>query len=86
VSCGQGGGGGETGARQSSSSCGPNTVGTGGRHCSDRVADEWAATVSDFSNLFKIGSTLKIKMDTLTCSKNAQFLHVDSLGYCEQFS
>jgi hypothetical protein len=58
----------------------------GGRRCSDMVAEEWAPTVSDFSNLFKIGSTLKIKMDTLTYSKNAQFWHVDILGYHDQFS
>jgi hypothetical protein len=42
VSCSQGGGGGETEARQSGGGCGPNAVGTGGHRCSDRVADEWA--------------------------------------------
>jgi hypothetical protein len=50
------------------------------------VADEWAPAVSHFSNLSKIGSTLKIKMDALTCSKNSQFLPMASLGYHEQFS
>jgi hypothetical protein len=38
-------------------------VGTGGRRYSDKAADEWAPAVSDFSNLSKTGSTLKIKMD-----------------------
>jgi hypothetical protein len=73
VSCGRGGGSGETGARQSGGNRGLNTVSTGGRRCSDRAADEWAPTVSDFSNLFKIGSNLKIKMDALIYSKNSHF-------------
>jgi hypothetical protein len=45
-----------------------------------------APAVSDFSNLSKTSSTLKIKMGALTCLKNSQFLHVASLGYDEQFS
>jgi hypothetical protein len=57
----------------------------GRRCCSDRSADRWASAVSDFSNLSKTGSTLKIKMGALTCSKNFQFLHVAFLGYHEQF-
>jgi hypothetical protein len=74
------------GARQRSGGHGLNAVSTGGRRCSDRATDEWALAVLDFSNLFKTGSTLKIKMDTLTYSKNSQFFHVASLGYIEQFS
>jgi hypothetical protein len=52
----------------------------------DRAADEWAQAVSDFSNLSKTDSILKIKMDVLPCSKNSQFLHVARLLYYEQFS
>jgi hypothetical protein len=61
-----------------------------GRHgrcrCSDRAPDGWAPTVSDFSNLSKTGSTLKIKMGALYCSKDSHFLHVTRFGYYEQFS
>jgi hypothetical protein len=39
-----------------------------------------------FFNLSKTGSTLKIKMGALCCSKNSQFLHVANLGYFEQLS
>jgi hypothetical protein len=48
-----------------------------GRHgwhrCSYRAADGWALVVSDFSNLSKTDSTLKIKMGVLSCSKISQF-------------
>jgi hypothetical protein len=37
-------------------------------------------------NLSKTGSTCKIKMDALSCSKNSQFLHEDRLEYFKQHS
>jgi hypothetical protein len=58
-------------ARQSVGGYGPKAVGVGGHCCSDRAADEWAQTVSDFSNLSKTGLNLIIKMDALPCSKNS---------------
>jgi hypothetical protein len=58
----------------------------GRRRCSDQATDGWAPAVSDFFNLSKIDSILKIKMGALSFSKNSQFLHVASLGYFEQFS
>jgi hypothetical protein len=59
----------------------------GRRHCSDRVADGWAPTVSDFFfNLSKTGSNLKIKMGALYYSKNSQFLHAARKQHWEQLS
>jgi hypothetical protein len=49
-------------------------------------AHGWAPAVSDFSNLSKIGWTLKIKMGVVDYFKNSQFLHVASFRYHKQFS
>jgi hypothetical protein len=51
-----------------------------------RSAHGWAPAVSDFSNLSKIGWTLKIKMGVVDYFKNSQFLHVASFRYHKQFS
>jgi hypothetical protein len=39
-----------------------------------------------YPQIIQTGSNLKIKMDTLTCTKNSPILQVSSLGYCEYFS
>jgi hypothetical protein len=39
-----------------------------------------------YPQIIQTGSNLKIKMDTLTCTKNSQILQVSSLGYWEHFS
>jgi hypothetical protein len=56
------------------------------RCCSDRVADEWAHAVLDFSELSKLAKTWKLKMDALPYFTNSQFLYVARLGHYEQFS
>jgi hypothetical protein len=56
------------------------------RRCSDRVADGWAHEVLYFPELSKQAQSWKLKMDSLPCSKNYQFLHVAILGHYEQFS
>jgi hypothetical protein len=83
VSCGRGGGSGETGARQSGGNRGLNTVSTGGRRCSDRAADEWAPTVSDF-----IQNWLKFKNQNgcFDILQKFPFFHVARMGYDEKIS
>jgi hypothetical protein len=56
--------------RRPRSECGRH----GQRRCSDRAADGWAPTVLDFFfNLYKIGSTLKIKMGAYLALKIPNF-------------
>jgi hypothetical protein len=43
-------------------------------------------TISVFSNLSKTGSTCKIEMESLSYSKNSQFLHDVSVEYSKQLS
>jgi hypothetical protein len=65
VSCGRGGGGSETE--------GGRAAAVVVRTRSTWAADGWAPMVTDFSNLFKTGLTLKIKMGALTCPKIPNF-------------
>jgi hypothetical protein len=58
-----------------------------GRLCSDRGTNGWAPCSFDFFfQLSKPAETWKLKIDTLPCCKNSQFLHVARFGHYEQFS
>jgi hypothetical protein len=86
ASCEQSGGGGEAMGMAKRQRLRSKRGQHGRRRCSDMVADGWAPTVSDFSNLSKISSTLKIKMSALSCSKNSQFLYSASRQYWKQLA
>jgi hypothetical protein len=74
---------------------------SGGGHCLKAVGAVWARSArgSDqetdtqgppiffiIPKLSKLAQHKKMKMGTLTCSKNSQFLHVGRLGYYEHVS
>jgi hypothetical protein len=86
ASCERSGGGSEAMGtakwRQPWSKCGRH----GQHRWSYRAADGWALAVSDFSNLSKTSSILKIKMGALSCSKNSEFSHAANRQYWKQLA
>jgi hypothetical protein len=80
MNCGRGGGGGETGVRQSDGGHGLNVVGIGSAVvCTGQLT----SGPSDFRFFQFIQNWLKFKNQNvvLTCSINSQFLHVNRLGW-----
>jgi hypothetical protein len=59
----------------------------GRRRCSDRAADGWVPRGFRFFIICpKTGSTCKIEIDVLSCSKISQFLHAASQKIWEQLA
>jgi hypothetical protein len=53
----------------------------------DRVTDRWVPRGFRFFIICaKTGSTCKIQIDVLSCSRNSQFLHAASWKYWEQLA
>jgi hypothetical protein len=72
--------------QQSGGGRSPNAVGTGGAVVRTVWLTSGAHAVLYFPKLSKLAQTWKLKMDTLPCNKNSQFLYVARMGYFEQFS